>query len=104
DEGTGQEEEEGQPRGRQAQQRGRGQGGRAGAARRRQRDVFGGVRGQRAAYREAFTCSHSLMYRSRRGVSLSRCAFGSVTAFGFPSLSAFRRSLEEGRAFVFADP
>ena len=52
----------------------------------------------------AFTCSHRFAYVARRGMSRSRCAAGSVTARGFVSCSAFSRSLDAGRAIVFAWP
>jgi len=37
-------------------------------------------------------------------MSRSRWAFGSVTALGFVSFSAWSRSLDDGRASVFAWP
>src|SRR5206468_8020076 len=53
---------------------------------------------------DALTCSHAFSYCARRGMSRSRCAFGSVTAFGLFSCRARSRSLELGRASVFAWP
>src|SRR5689334_10863655 len=53
---------------------------------------------------DAFTCSHRWAYVARRGMSRSRCAFGSVTALGFVSCNAFSRSLDAGLATMFAWP
>jgi len=95
DDGDRREEEDEQPPDRQSEQ-----------ARRRQVQPRGkaAVPRHRRFAQAAFTSSQTFAYTARRGMSRSRCAFGSVTAFGFVSWSACSRSLEAGRASVFAWP
>ena len=101
------DEEDDEPRERQAEQPGVVRSGALGGAERAPAGAGVGVRaiGRLSRHRqEAFTSCHAFAYTARRGMSRSRCAFGSVTAFGFVICSAFKRSLEAGRAWRFACP
>src|SRR4051812_33221027 len=62
------------------------------------------ARRQEAPSQAAFTSSHAWAYTARRGTSRSRYAFGNPTACGFVNCRTFSRSLEDGRAVVFACP
>src|SRR5262245_12489764 len=61
-------------------------------------------RGRYVPFQAALTSSHILAYSARRGMSRSRYAFGSPTAFGLEIWRTRARSAEDGRARVFEWP